>query len=171
VERRGGAGPRSAGRSAADASGRRLVVVGALVLGFGFGGLADGIVLHQVLRWHNLISDVETNETLEGLRRNLFWDGAFHATTAVLTVVGLVVLWHARDAVTRLTRPTPTVVGFLLVGWGAFHVVDQLVFHLLLDLHDIRDGVEHPGVYNWSFFAIGLALAGVGRRLVRAGRS
>ena len=89
----------------------------------------------------------------------------------MLTACGLVVLWQARGAVARLPRPTATVVGFVLVGWGAFHVVDQLAFHLLLDLHDIRDGAEHPGAYNWSFFAIGLALAGVGRRLVRAGRS
>jgi len=26
-----------------------------LILGMGFGGLADGIVLHQILGWHHLV--------------------------------------------------------------------------------------------------------------------
>jgi uncharacterized membrane protein len=67
----------------------RRVVAGGLVLGFGFGGLVDGIVLHQVLQWHDLISALEPTTSLEALERNLFWDGVFHATTAALAVWGL----------------------------------------------------------------------------------
>jgi uncharacterized membrane protein len=86
---------------------RRLVAAGATTLGFGFGGLVDGIVLHQVLQWHNLVSRVETNETLDGLQRNLFSDGVFHAATAALVAVGLL-LWHARGASGRLADPRPS---------------------------------------------------------------
>lgn len=141
---------------------------GALVLGFGFGGLVDGIVLHQVLQWHNLVSRVETNETLDGLRTNLFWDGVFHASTAVLVAVGLAVLWVAGAAQGRVAEPVRTLVGWVLVGWGAFHVVDQLLFHLVLGLHDIREDVANPGLYNWGFFAVGLVLAAVGVLLLRS---
>lgn len=144
---------------------RRPVVAGGLILGIGFGGLADGIVLHQVLQWHNLITQVETNQTLEGLQRNLFWDGVFHAITAALTAAGLLVLWHARGA-TGL-EPMRSLIGTVLTGWGIFHVVDQFAFHVALDLHNIREGVDNPGLYNWSFFAIGLVLAVIGRLLVR----
>jgi uncharacterized membrane protein len=141
---------------------------GSLLLGFGFGGLVDGIVLHQVLQWHNLVSRVETNETLEGLRTNLFWDGVFHATTAALVALGLAVLWLAGAAQGRVADPVRTLVGWVLVGWGAFHVVDQLLFHLVLGLHDIREDVASPGLYNWGFFAIGLLLAAVGGWLLRS---
>jgi uncharacterized membrane protein len=46
------------------------------------------------------------------------------------------------------------------MGWGAFHAVDQVVFHEILNLHDIRDDAANPGLYNWRFFAVGLLLAG-----------
>jgi uncharacterized membrane protein len=150
---------------------RRLVVAGGLVLGFGFGGLVDGIVLHQVLQWHNLISQVETNQTLEGLQRNLFWDGVFHAAAAVLSATGLFLLWHARGTTGRLVKPMRSLIGLVLVGWGAFHVVDQLAFHLVLDLHDIREGVENPEFYNWGFFAIGIVIATLGWILLRDGET
>lgn len=66
-----------------------VFVGGSLVLGFGLGGLADGIVLHQVLQWHNLVSTQVSNETLGGLQANLFWDGVFHLSTTVLLVAGV----------------------------------------------------------------------------------
>ncbi len=149
--------------------GRRLAA-GAAVLGFGFGGLVDGIVLHQVLQWHNLVSQVEPNDTLEGLRTNVLWDGVFHATTAVLVALGVVLMAAGGLGRGRAARPPRTLLGLALVGWGAFHVVDQLVFHLLLGLHDIRDGAANPALYNWGFFAIGLALAAVGAALLRQAR-
>jgi uncharacterized membrane protein len=84
-----------------------------------------------------------------------------------LTAAGLLLLWHARGATGRRARPMRTLIGLVLVGWGAFHVVDQIAFHLLLDLHDIREGVANPALYNWTFFAIGLVLAGLGWLLLR----
>ena len=43
--------------------------------------------------------------------------------------------------------------GLLLVGWGVFQVLDQIVFHLMLKAHHIREDVSNPEVYDWSFFA------------------
>ncbi len=34
------------------------LVAAGLVLGVGFGGFVDGIVLHQILQWHNMLSSV-----------------------------------------------------------------------------------------------------------------
>jgi uncharacterized membrane protein len=45
---------------------------------------------------------------------------------------------------------------------GCFHVIDQFVFHLGLRAHHIREGVENPEVYDWTFFAIGLMLIAIG---------
>jgi uncharacterized membrane protein len=143
------------------------------VLGFGLGGLVDGIVLHQVLQWHNLVSGQVANTTLAGLRTNLFWDGVFHLTTTALVVAGFLALWRAWQGPRHAGGDLRALLGLVLVGWGAFHVVDQFVFHLLLGLHDIRDDAPNVGLYNWGFFAVGVALAGLGtllwRRAARAG--
>ncbi len=131
-----------------------------LLLGFGLGGLADGIVLHQVLQWHNLTSNRIPDSTVAGLRTNVLWDGVFHLTVTALVVVAVGMLVSAAsDAGARTNR---SLIAGVLVGWGAFHVVDQVVFHLILRLHDIRPDAANPALYNWGFFAIGVAMAVAG---------
>lgn len=145
----------------------RLFTAGAAILGFGVGGLADGILLHHVLQWHNLVSNRIGNETVEGLRHNIFWDGMFHAAVTTLVVTGILMLWRAAQRPAHAIGNVAAAVGLSLVGWGAFHVVDQLVFHLLFNLHDIRDGAAEPDLYNWAFFAVGVVLAAAGAALRR----
>lgn len=151
---------------AQEASSRRFAA-GAVVLGFGLGGLADGIVLHQVLQWHNLASRRLSNDTLGGLQDNVVWDGVFHLGTTAVLLVGMVLLWGAWERRDHATGNASALTGLLLIGWGAFHVVDQLLFHLLLGLHDIREGVANAWLYNWGFFAIGVVLAAAGWALLR----
>jgi uncharacterized membrane protein len=138
------------------------------VLGFGLGMFVDGIVLHQLLQWHHLVAEYQTTETVSGLEENTLWDGVFHAASWGVTLVGVVLLWRSRS----VPRPLPgrELAGLMLIGWGAFHAVDQLVFHLALGAHHIRQ-VENYEVYDWSFFAIGVLFAVVGYLLVRSGRS
>ena len=134
------------------------------VFGLGLGGLADGIVLHQVLQWHHLVSEKEPTDTVGGLEANTLADGIFHVATVVVLVVGVVLLWKAassaRDGLSRLA------IGGVLLGWGLFHVVDEIVFHLILDLHHIRQ-VDNYLVYDLAFTAIGVALIAVGIALLR----
>ncbi len=86
-------------------------------MGLGLGGLFDGIVLHQILQWHHMVS----NEgrwpltTVAGLKANTLGDGLFHAATWIFTVAGVFLLWRA------LSRPngpwsTKLFVGLLLMG-------------------------------------------------------
>ncbi|MTV25938.1 DUF2243 domain-containing protein [Nitriliruptoraceae bacterium ZYF776] len=156
--------PTTSDVTAAD---RRGFVAGALTFGFGLGGLADGIVLHQVLQWHHLASRRIADGDRDGLASNVFWDGVFHAATVVVLLVGFVLLYRSWERRDRATGNLAALGGLALIGWGAFHVVDQLVFHELLDLHDIREGVADVALYNWGFFAIGLVLAAAGWLLLR----
>ena len=55
----------------------------------------------------------------------------------------------------------------MLVGWGAFHVVDQLLFQLLLQAHQIRPG-RYTQLDDWAYTAIGIARAPEGLALVRS---
>src|SRR3712207_5211513 len=47
----------------------------ALVLGIGLGGFVDGIVLHQLLQWHEMISAKLPPTTYVAKSVNMFWDG------------------------------------------------------------------------------------------------
>jgi uncharacterized membrane protein len=134
--------------------------LGYLVLGVSIGGLVDGVVLHQVLQWHHLWSARRDDSTVDGLEANTLLDGIFHLATLGVLALALALLVGR-----RLDRRP--LVGLGLVGWGLFHVVDQLLFHLALEAHHIRMGVENEALYDWGFFAIGLVLIAVGATLLR----
>ncbi|MFC6726820.1 DUF2243 domain-containing protein, partial [Halobium palmae] len=55
----------------------RRGLVGAGTFGFGLSGVVDVLLLHLVLQWHHLISNVVAPTTLAGLRTNLVADGLF----------------------------------------------------------------------------------------------
>jgi uncharacterized membrane protein len=62
--------------------------------------LVDGIVLHQILQWHHMLSSTNTDRigvdyyptnTVRGLEVNTLWDGLFHAGAWVATLIGLTI--------------------------------------------------------------------------------
>jgi uncharacterized membrane protein len=133
---------------------------GYLLFGVGTGALADGIVLHQVLQWHHLVSSKTSDGTLAGLEENTLADGIFHVVFLIVLLLGAALLLGR-----RLERRPFT--GLLLVGWGLFHLVDQFVFHLALGAHHIREDVDDYQLYDWGFFAIGLVLIAAGAWIYR----
>jgi uncharacterized membrane protein len=136
----------------------RFVAAG-LVLGAGLGAFLDGIVLHQLLRWHHMLSATGRHpvNTVAGLDANTVADGAFHAGALLVVVVGLGLLWRAwaRGAV---PRHGGALVGLLVAGWGGFDLVEGLVDHQLLGLHHVRDDVVDPLPWDLAFLAFGALL-------------
>ena len=63
-------------------------VLPGLLFGLGFGGFVDGIVLHEILQWHHMISGAQSSETLTGLELNVVADGFFHVVTWLLVMAG-----------------------------------------------------------------------------------
>src|SRR5215207_9297441 len=110
-----------------------------LLLGLGLGGFADGILLHQLLQWHNMLTAVRPPSTLPAMQLNMRWDGVFHVLTWVLTLAGVLQLWRAgtRGALPRAGRHFA---GQLLFGWGLFNLIEGLVDHQLLGIHHVREG-------------------------------
>lgn len=43
----------------------------------------------------------------------------------------------------------------LLVGWGAFNLVEGLVDHVILGIHHARDGLGGPVGWDLAFVALG----------------
>ena len=114
-----------------------------ILLGVGLGGFVDGILLHQILQWHHMLSaegDYPPT-TVAGLETNTLWDGFFHAATWVVVAFGIYLLWR-RTTDWRWGISGRAFVGWLLVGWGLFNLVEGVVDHHILAIHHVREGSE-----------------------------
>jgi uncharacterized membrane protein len=144
------------------------IVSAGLFLGIGMGGFADGILLHQILQVHNMLSAVRPPTTLVDVEINMFWDGLLHAFTWAMTLAGIVKLWRAgRDRVAQWSGRM--FAGALLMGWGIFNLVEGILDHHVLGIHHV---VERLGlsVYDWGFLAVGgVGLTLAGWMLIRSG--
>ena len=140
-----------------------------IVLGIGLGGFVDGIVLHQILQWHHMLTSAGFPPTsVANLEINTLADGLFHAATWVVTAIGLVMLWRAGRRNDVLWSPS-VFVGALLIGWGLFDLVEGLIDHQILGIHHVRPG-PNEFAYDMGFLAFGALLTVVGWLLVQRGR-
>jgi uncharacterized membrane protein len=143
-------------------------VVAGVLLGVGFGGFVDGIVLHQVLQWHHMLTSTDDNpaDTVAGLEANTVADGLFHMATWLFLVAGVILLRKAW-ASGRPAPRWPAQLGAMMIGWGLFNLVEGVVDHHLLNVHDVRDDVADPLWWNLGFLAFGAVLVLGGLALVR----
>ena len=143
----------------------------ALLLGVGFGGFVDGIILHQVLQWHHMLTSEGCcpSSTIVGLEHNTLADGLFHVATWIAVFTGTVMATRAWQR-GELAPPWRTHVGALLFGWGIFNLVEGIMDHHILGLHHVRDDLGAPLGWDLGFLAFGLALAIGGWMLVQSGR-
>jgi uncharacterized membrane protein len=123
-------------------------------------------VLHQVLQWHHLVVARVPADDLAGLEANTLWGRRL--PPRLVAGGGRRLCGRPHRAA---LRPVPwrSLTGALLVGWGAFNITDQVVFHLLLEAHHIRM-VEDYQLYDWGYTAIGALLVAAGLGLLRRGR-
>jgi uncharacterized membrane protein len=142
-----------------------------LLLGIGLGGFVDGIVLHQILQWHHMLTGTDRypSSTIGGLEANTLADGLFHAASWVIVFVGTSLAINAWQQ-GRMAPPWRTHIGLLLAGWGAFNVVEGVIDHHLLRVHHVRDDVASPLPWDLGFLAFGVLLVAVGLALIQSGR-
>lgn len=121
----------------------------------------DEIVFHQILAWHHFY-DRATPAI------GLLSDGILHAAEVIALVVGgfgLADLARRRALVPRAAWAG----GFL--GAGAFQVVDGLVNHKVLRVHQVRYGVPDLLPYDVAWVGAGVVLLAVGLVLARPRRA
>jgi len=145
----------------------RKVVAGGTLLGVGLGGFIDGIVLHQILQWHNMLSSKVPPTTLETMKYNMIFDGLFHAFTWLVTLAGVVVVFRA--GMRREPFVPRMFTGALSLGWGLFNLIEGVVDHQLLGLHHVHPGIGQLA-WDLGFLASGVVLITVGAALIRSGR-
>jgi uncharacterized membrane protein len=143
-----------------------------IFFGLGLGGFFDGIVLHQLLQWHHMVTAAGyPPDSLENLKVNTFWDGLFHALTYVFVAIGLGLLWRAARR-THLRWSSKLLFGTLLIGFGLFNVAEGIVNHQLLGLHHVNETVPREQWIYWDlgFLVWGAAMLIVGWYLLRSGQ-
>ncbi|MBD0420094.1 DUF2243 domain-containing protein [Streptomyces sp. TRM S81-3] len=149
-----------------------------ILLGVGLGGFVDGILLHQLLQWHHMLTSTDHDRigvkyysprTVSGLEMNTVWDGIFHAVCWIAVLVGLAVLYsrvtHNRRAVWR----SRVLWGWVLAGWGLFNLVEGLLDHQILGIHHVHGG-PHQAWWDAGFLVLGALLLAGGYLLQRGGR-
>jgi uncharacterized membrane protein len=151
---------------------RRLEIWSVLLLGIGLGGFFDGIVLHQILQWHHMLSDHGDYPvtTVAGLEINTLWDGLFHVTTYIAVVAGLALLWRA-SRMPHSPWSTRLLIGLLLMGFGSFNLVEGVINHQVLGIHHVNETAPEDQWVWWDlgFLASGAAMLVGGYVLARAG--
>ena len=139
-----------------------------ILFGLGLGGFFDGIVFHQVLQWHHMVSSWYPPTSLENLRLNTRWDGIFHSATYLFVVSGIALFWRKASR-RELYWSAEMLVGGLLVGWGAFNLVEGLVDHAVLGIHHVNETVPPSQRPYWdlAFLLWGALMLHGGRLLQR----
>ncbi|MFC0212079.1 DUF2243 domain-containing protein [Paenibacillus chartarius] len=133
--------------------------IGAFVLGLGLLGAVDGIVFHQLLQWHSVVMHTDRHGQIES-------DGWFHLATTILLAWGAILLWHGgRDGFARL--PVRQLIGLVLLGGGAFNIVEGLVNHHWLQIHHVKQGDPHELWYDVAFLVWGAVMVAIGLELCR----
>jgi uncharacterized membrane protein len=124
------------------------------VLGVSLGGFFDGILLHQVLQWHHLLSLVP-GEDLRRIEAQILADGAFHVLMWLVAVSGLWLLWRSRDDLAA-DRSGRRLLISLLLGFAAWNALDVVGFHWIAHIHRIRVDVPVEDRLFWDLLWLGL---------------
>ena len=150
--------------------GRVMPLTPGVVLGIGLGGFVDGIVLHQVLQWHHMLTSAGyPPDSVANLKVNTLWDGLFHASTWIATALGLLLLHRAIRRGARWSGRM--LVAGMAVGWGAFNLVEGIVDHHVLGLHHVREAASNVLAWDVGFLIFGAVLLVGGLALARSYRA
>ena len=138
-------------------NGRGFPSVAGIFLGLGLGGFFDGILLHQILQWHHMLTSAGyPADNLGNLEFNVMWDGLFHVSTYVFTAIGMAILWRKAFQPHALWSGK-MLVGAILIGFGIFNLVEGIIDHHLLGIHHVNETVPPD---QWIFWDIGFLLLG-----------
>lgn len=146
------------------------LVYSAMVLGIGIGGFADGIVLHQILQWHEMLSNKFPPNTLLQKSVNMFWDGIFHLFTLLSTIIGVYLLWRLLKKV-NINTSGYLLTGGIFAGWALFNLIEGIINHNILQMHNVREISADKDLWNYGFLGFSLLLLLIGYLIIRKGKN
>ena len=67
---------------------RHFPISAGILFELGLGGFFDGIILHQVLRWHHMLSSWYPLNSIQSYELNTLWDASFIASPTFSSLGG-----------------------------------------------------------------------------------
>ncbi|MET9505617.1 DUF2243 domain-containing protein [Streptomyces sp. NPDC006259] len=129
---------------------RRSLAAG-LLIGMAVMAAVDEIVFHQLLGWHHFYDRSTTGV-------GLLSDGLLHTAELLALVAGF---FLSADLRRRGVRDAARLRAGIVLGLGFFQLLDGIVDHKLLRVHQIRYGVDVTP-YDWAWNLGGLVLLLIG---------
>lgn len=137
----------------------------AIILGIGIGGFIDGILLHQILQWHGMFTNILPADTVVNKSVNMFWDGIFHLLTLIAVIIGVVSLTRLLNKKNINSSPKLVWGGFF-AGWGLFNLVEGIIHHHILQFHNVKEISQFPEIWNYGFLASGVLFIVIGFSII-----
>lgn len=133
-------------------SAKNKILLSGVLIGVGTMALIDEIIFHQLLQWHHFF-DFNT------MQFGIFSDGLLNAFALFAIVAGIFLFAH----VTKMyTYSLLRWFAGIFIGLGSFQLFDGIVSHKLLQIHQIRYGVDIlPYDIAWNASAILLLTIGI----------
>jgi uncharacterized membrane protein len=122
------------------------------LIGVALGGFFDGILLHQVLQWHHLLSLVDS-PVLKDIRAQILADGLFHVLMYLIALWGLALLWRSRQAFADRSGGR-MLAACVLLGFGVWNIIDVVLFHWVLVIHRIRVDSAYPLFWDMGWLLL-----------------
>nr|WP_254600783.1 DUF2243 domain-containing protein [Achromobacter kerstersii] len=116
------------------------------------GGFFDGILLHQILQWHHLLSGIQTGALLGSLTAQIAADGAFHAFMYVIATLGLIELCRARFVSASSDARPPS--ALFWIGFGVWHIIDAVMSHWITGIHRVKMDADNPMIWDIAWVAV-----------------
>jgi uncharacterized membrane protein len=156
---------------------RKPLIAAATMLGVGMGGFVDGILFHQLLQFHNMLSGADyypktglaPDVIVVNMEINMFWDGLFHVFTWTMTAIGLAMLWHAGER-PDVPWSRQLLLGGLSLGWGLFNLIEGIIDHHILHIHHVTETPNHL-TWDLMFLGSGILLIVIGLLVIKNARA
>jgi uncharacterized membrane protein len=120
-------------------------------------GFLDGIILHQVLQWHHVVTSAGyPADSVQNLEVNMLWDGFFHSTTYMSC-------WASSSCGVRRIEPMcagpASYSGYDVDRLRPFNLVEGIIDHHLLGIQHVNETVLQDQWIYWDlgFLAWGCA--------------
>jgi uncharacterized membrane protein len=141
-----------------------------MIAGIGLGGFIDGIILHQILQWHEMLTAKIPADTVVNKSVNMFWDGIFHLFTLITTILGIYLVWRVckREA---MNKSGYLLISGILIGWGIFNIIEGVINHHILRLHNVNEYSPYTSVWNYGFLTFSVVLILIGLILFKKAKT
>jgi uncharacterized membrane protein len=108
--------------------------------------------------------------SIDNVRLNTTWDGLFHSAAYVVVLASLYLLWK-RARCSELSWSRRQCLGAMLLGWGVFNLIEGVIDHEILRLHQVNETVPAGQRIYWDigFLLWGAAMAVMGATMAPAG--